>query len=103
MTSSGRREDQFFGTVFLGSGLRFIGGVFAWVAAIATTHASPDVSPDEFAESTLTVFLIKVMGSEEIDRAISLRGRWQDFLTQDRAESFTLAETQKALLELVGE
>ena len=27
----GRREDQFFGTVFFGSGLLFLAGVFVWV------------------------------------------------------------------------
>lgn len=67
----GAHEDQFFGTVFLGSGLLFLGGVFVWIATIAATLASSNVSPDEFAASPSYVFaasLIKVMGSVVILR-----------------------------------
>jgi len=41
--------------------------------------------------------------SEEIDRAIDLRPRWQEFLKQDRDASSTLAETREGLLALMGE
>lgn len=41
--------------------------------------------------------------SEEIDRAIALRPRWQEFLRQDRSESFSFEETQRALIELAGQ
>ena len=67
----GRREDQFFGTAFLGSGLLLLAGVFVWVGAIAAALASSNASPVEFAESPAYVFagsLIKVMGSDVILR-----------------------------------
>ncbi|MGI9616303.1 MAG: hypothetical protein ACR2QO_25535 [Acidimicrobiales bacterium] len=67
----GRREDQFFGTVFLGSGLLFLAGMFVWVGTIAAALASSNASPVEFAESPAYVFaasLIKVMGSDVILR-----------------------------------
>lgn len=67
----GRREDQFFGTAFLGSGLLLLSGIFVWVGAIAAALASSNASPVDFAESPAYVFagsLIKVMGSDVILR-----------------------------------
>ncbi len=67
----GRREDQFFGTVFLGSGVLFVAGMFVWIGAIAAALASSNVSPVEFAESPAYVYagsFIKVMGTDVILR-----------------------------------
>jgi len=52
----GRREDQFFASVFLGSGLLFLGALFVWTGAIAAALASSNASPVEFAESPAYVF-----------------------------------------------
>lgn len=63
----GRREDQFFGTVFFGSGLLLLGAMFVWVGAIAAAIASANASPDVFADSSAFVFagsFIKVMGRD---------------------------------------
>ena len=67
----GRREDQFFSTVFLGSGLLFLGGLFVWIGVIASALASSNAAPDRFAESPAYVFagsMIEVLGSEVILR-----------------------------------
>ena len=67
----GREEDQFFGTIFLGSGLLFLGAMFVWVGAIAAALASSNASPTEFDASPAYVFagsLIDVMGSDVILR-----------------------------------
>ncbi len=61
----GRREDQFFATVFLGSGLLFLGGLFVWVAVIAAVLASADADPNDWASSSAFIFggsMIKVIG-----------------------------------------
>lgn len=36
----GEREDQFFATVFLGSGILLLAGLFLWIAAISAALAS---------------------------------------------------------------
>ncbi|MGI9643033.1 MAG: hypothetical protein ACR2N9_09640 [Acidimicrobiia bacterium] len=67
----GTREDQFFGTVFLGSGLLFLAGMFVWLGVVAAALASSNASPDEFAQSSAYVFAgstIKVMGSDVVLR-----------------------------------
>ena len=67
----GRREDQFFGTVFFGSGLLFVAGVFVWVGVVAAALVSSNAAPDRFAESTAYVFagsMIEVLGTEVILR-----------------------------------
>ena len=48
----GFREDQFFSTIFLGSGLLFLGAVLVWVSSIAATLAAANANPTDFAEST---------------------------------------------------
>jgi len=67
----GRREDQFFGTVFFGSGLLFVAGMFVWVGVVAAALVSSNAAPDRFAESTAYVFagaMIEVLGTEVILR-----------------------------------
>ena len=62
----GHREDQFFATVFLGSGLLLIAGLFVWIATIGAALASASTDPDDFATSpsyTFAAEMIKVMGS----------------------------------------
>ena len=67
----GRREDQFFGTIFFGSGLLFVAGTFVWVGVVAAALVSSNAAPDRFAESTAYVFagaMIEVLGTEVILR-----------------------------------
>ena len=67
----GTREDQFFGTVFLGSGLLLLGGLFVWAGVVAAALASSNVSPVEFAESPAYVFagsMIKVTSGDVVVR-----------------------------------
>ncbi|MGI9578457.1 MAG: hypothetical protein ACR2OH_09680 [Microthrixaceae bacterium] len=67
----GQREDQFFATIFLGSGLLFLGGLFVWTATIAAALASSNAQPDVFAKSPAYTFagsLIEVM-----DTVVTLR------------------------------
>ena len=52
----GRREDQFFGTVFLGSGLLFLGALLVWISAVAAALAGSNASPTDFAESNAYVY-----------------------------------------------
>ena len=52
----GRREDQFFGTVFLGSGLLFLGALLVWISAVAAALAGSNASPTEFAQSNAYVY-----------------------------------------------
>ena len=61
----GEFEDQFFSTVFMGSGLLFLGGLFVWMTAIAAVLASFAAGPDTWPSSDAYIFgraLIKVMG-----------------------------------------
>jgi hypothetical protein len=58
-------EDQFFSTVFVGSGLLFLGGLFVWMTVIAAVLASFAASPDTWPSSDAYVFgraMIKVTG-----------------------------------------
>ena len=60
----GEREDQFFGTIFLGSGLLFLAGLFVWMALVASVLAAASTDPD-FADSPSFTFgasMIEVMG-----------------------------------------
>jgi hypothetical protein len=60
----GEREDQFFATIFLGSGLLFLAGLFVWMAVVASVLATASTDPD-FATSTAYTFgasMIDVMG-----------------------------------------
>lgn len=67
----GRREDQFFGTIFFGSGLLVVVGMFVWVGVVAAALVSSNAAPDRFADSAAYVFagaLIEVLGTEVILR-----------------------------------
>ena len=62
----GGHEDQFFSTVFFGSGLLFLGGLFVWMTVIAAVLASSAANPDTWPNSDAYIFgraMIKVMGS----------------------------------------
>ena len=61
----GEFEDQFFSTVFFGSGLLFLGGLFVWMTLIAATLASFAADPEKWASGDAYIFslsMIKVMG-----------------------------------------
>jgi hypothetical protein len=61
----GEMEDQFFSSVFFGSGLLFLGGLFVWMTVMASVLASYAAAPDTFFGSGAYIFgrsMIKVMG-----------------------------------------
>lgn len=61
----GAMEDRLFSTVFVGSGLLFLAGLFLWMSLIGAVLASADVGPTTWPESESFVFassLIKIMG-----------------------------------------
>ena len=61
----GELEDQFFSSVFFGSGLLMLGGLFVWMTVIASVLASYAAAPDTFFDSGAYIFgrsMIKVMG-----------------------------------------
>ncbi|MDH3678355.1 MAG: hypothetical protein OEV40_00245 [Acidimicrobiia bacterium] len=61
----GEHEDRFFSTVFLGSGLLFLAGLFMWLTLIAAIVASAEAEPDTWTSSGAFVFgvsMIEVMG-----------------------------------------
>ncbi|MDX2381003.1 MAG: hypothetical protein QNM02_14720 [Acidimicrobiia bacterium] len=60
----GPREDQFFATIFLGSGILLLGGLFVWMTIVAAVLANTSSDP-EFANSSsylLGASMIEVMG-----------------------------------------
>jgi len=61
----GELEDQFFSTVFFGSGLLFLGGLFVWMTVIAAVLASFGADPDTWPNGDAYIFgraMINVMG-----------------------------------------
>ena len=61
----GHLEDQFFSTIFFGSGLLFLGGLFVWMTIIASVLASHAAASDTWIGSGAYIFgrsMIKVMG-----------------------------------------
>jgi len=62
----GEYEDKFFSTIFFGSGLLFLAGLFAWTTVIAAVLASFSANPDTWPNSNAYIFgreMIKVTGS----------------------------------------
>ena len=57
----GRREDQFFSTVMLGSGLLFLAMVFAAAAAAGAILAAYARDPSSFAESTTYTYARQIV------------------------------------------
>ena len=47
----GELEDQFFSTIFFGSGLLFLGGLFVWMGALTSILASFAANPDTWIGS----------------------------------------------------
>jgi hypothetical protein len=61
----GDREDRFFSTVFLGSGLLFLAGLFLWMTLIGAVMASSEAAVGDWSNSdsfTLGVALIEITG-----------------------------------------
>ncbi len=61
----GDLEDQFFATVFLGSGLLFLGAIFVWMSVMASVLASYAAAPESWADSNSYIFgraMIRTMG-----------------------------------------
>lgn len=60
----GKREDQFFATIFLGSGLLFLSGLFVWMALVAAVLATASSDPDYVNSSSFSFggSMIEVMG-----------------------------------------
>lgn len=61
----GEMEDQFFSSVFFGSGLLLLGGLFVWMTVIVSVLASFAAMPDTFFGSEAYILgrsMIKVMG-----------------------------------------
>ena len=61
----GDLEDQFFSTVFLGSGLLMLSGIFVWMAVMASVLASYAAAPETWAASNASIFgraMIRVTG-----------------------------------------
>jgi hypothetical protein len=52
----GSREDQFFASVFLGSGLVLLGGLFLWIAVIGAVLASANADPSDWGGSSAYLF-----------------------------------------------
>lgn len=52
----GDLEDQFFSTVFLGSGLLFLGGLFVWIAVMVSLLTSYAAAPETWADSSAYIF-----------------------------------------------
>jgi hypothetical protein len=67
----GDQEDQFFGTVFLGSGLLFLGGLFVWAAVVATVLSAAASAPGTWTESGSFVFGMSLI--ENLGGTITLR------------------------------
>ena len=61
----GKMEDQFFSSVFFGSGLLMLGGLFVWMTVMASVLASYAAAPETWISSGAYIFgrsMIKVMG-----------------------------------------
>ncbi|MGI9594588.1 MAG: hypothetical protein ACR2QK_00425, partial [Acidimicrobiales bacterium] len=61
----GALEDKLFSTVFLGSGLLFLGGLFTWMTILGAVLASADAAGEDWTETGSFVFgmsLIKILG-----------------------------------------
>ena len=61
----GNREDQLFSTVFFGSGLLFLGGLFIWATLLGSVLASADADPTLWRDTGAFVFgvsMVKVLG-----------------------------------------
>lgn len=52
----GKLEDQFFSTVFFGSGLLFLSGIFIWMTVTAAVLASYTAAPDSWSSSGSYIF-----------------------------------------------
>ena len=52
----GGREDQFFATVFLGSGLIFVAMIFVWAATIAAIFGSLATASDKLVDEDIFIF-----------------------------------------------
>lgn len=67
----GELEDQFFSTVFLGSGLLFLSGLFVWLGVMGSVLVSYAEAPDTWAGSDAYLFgraMIQVMGGTVVLR-----------------------------------
>ena len=61
----GEQEDQFFSSIFFGSGLLFLGGLFVWMATLGAILASYTVFQEAWLESGAYLFartFMNVMG-----------------------------------------
>jgi hypothetical protein len=61
----GEQEDQFFSSIFFGSGLLFLGGLFVWMATLGAILASYAVFQETWLESGAYLFartFMNVMG-----------------------------------------
>jgi len=57
----GDREDKFFATVFLGSGILFVGMLFVWAAAFGALFATYAMAADRLANDDIFIFGIAFM------------------------------------------
>ena len=57
----GDREDQFFATVFLGSGIVFVVMIFVWAATIGAVFASYAVAADLLVDNDIFIFGFSLM------------------------------------------
>ncbi len=57
----GHREDQFFATVFLGSGLIFVATLFMWAATIGAIYGTFATVANQLVDSVIYVFGFKLM------------------------------------------
>ena len=67
----GEREDKFFATVFLGSGLIFVGLLFVWSAAFGAIFGSYAVAAQRLADDSILIFGFTFM--DEILGSYTLR------------------------------
>lgn len=61
----GAREDKLFSTIFVGSGLLFLGGLFVWVSLLGALLASAEADPGVWRDTGAFVFamsMAKVLG-----------------------------------------
>ncbi|MCP3991114.1 MAG: hypothetical protein GY724_18720, partial [Actinomycetia bacterium] len=57
----GALEDQFFSTLFLGSGLLFLGSLFVWAAVLGAVLASHEAAPATWAGSGGFIFAMSMV------------------------------------------
>ena len=70
----GHREDQFFATVFLGSGIIFVATLFFWAATVGAIFGTFAVSTEAVVDSDIYVFGFKLMNETMSNFTLRMAG-----------------------------